>query len=227
MDNNDLGKLYNMPVVEILNKIKDKILDPVLVTGETRLECVRFLVIEGHRHSAIATLFKVSDRTIRRDIAAIRKKNAVKASPEMTQSLLGELITNAESHYSSLKQIARSKDAYPDEKTRAEVMAWKVKKELIEKLYLVGFIATNDCKNPVIKIDTSGLDEISKKSPRHKELVTVLECMPPIEKIKLKELLDKRIAMADEELAKCGELDITLEGVKVKEPEAGPKEKKE
>ncbi len=131
MENKTPEKLNDLPASEILIRIKSGLIDPTLLDKSTRQTCVEVLIMEGYAHTLIASLFKMSDRTIRRDLVEIRQRNAVSASPELTKQLVGELIATERSHYASLKQIARIKDAYPDERTRAEAMAWKARKELV------------------------------------------------------------------------------------------------
>ncbi len=162
MDNdNKQENLYDIPTFELLEKIKNKIIDPVLLPKSTRQACVEVLMVEGHHPSPIATLLKKSDRTIRRDMLEIRQRNAVIASPAFTQMLVGDLINNARNHYEHLKKIARSEDAYPDEQTRAETMAWKVNVQLIDKLYKLGCIMAGHFEAPIKKynVDDEMTDE--------------------------------------------------------------------
>lgn len=191
MENKIPEKPNNLPASEILIRIKSGLIDPIMLDRSTRQLCVEVLIMEGYAHSSIASLFKMSDRTIRRDLVEIRQRNAVSASPELTKQLVGELIATARNHYASQKQIARTKDAYPDEKSRAEAMAWKGSKELIEKLFVIGYIRNTDGqalnKPNVIKDDSANL------SQEEKDIRKRIHDLAPMDREKLMEKLRRDI----------------------------------
>ena len=191
MENKNPEKLGDLPVSDLLVRIKNGLIDPRMLDKSTRQLCVEVLNVEGYAQSSIASLFKISDRTVRRDFVEIRQRNAVSASPELTKQLVGELIATARNHYASQKQIARTKDAYPDEKSRAEAMAWKGAKELIEKLFVIGYIRNTDG----LALDKSNVtkDSTANLSQEQKDVMKRIYNLPPIEKEKLRETLHKDI----------------------------------
>lgn len=190
----------DIPVYDLLQRIKNNLLDPRLLFKATRQACVETLILEGCNHSLIASLLKKSDRTIRRDICEIRKRNSIKASPELTSELLGDFLVNARHSYTYLKQTARSSNASPKEKAQAEFSAWKVLREMIQTLYVVGLI---DRCNSYLQV--GGIEDKKDKSSvseREKELKMTYEQLPPIEREKLADKLYKEIlAIADEKIA--------------------------
>ena len=186
MDNQTPQKLDEIPVLDLIKKIKEGVVDPKLLYKATRQLCVETLFVEGVHTSTIAGLFKVSDRTIRRDIVDMREKNAVAPSPEMTRAILGELVTNGRHHYSSLRQIARLKDAYPDEKARAEYLAWRVGKELVDRLFQAGFLVAAD---QPLENGTKKKEEVVLLTPKQKEISDRIKALAPIDREKLMEKL--------------------------------------
>ena len=202
MENKEAEKPDDLPVSAILEKVKDGLLDPKMLCKPTRQACIEVLIMEGYSQPSIAALFKKTDRTIRRDIAEIRQQNAVTASPELTRRLVGELMTNAQSIYANLKKIARSKESSPNEKTRAEFMAWKVWKELIEKLYLVGFLTSGDCQDTVIEPPKS-VDVAKTVSHKDARLMRWMGALPRMEQHMILDRLMQEIhqlsEMADEQ----------------------------
>jgi hypothetical protein len=214
MDNQSPQKLDEMPVLDLITKIKEGVVDPKLLYKSTRQLCVETLFVEGVHISKIAGLFKVSDRTIRRDIADMREKNAVAPSPEMTRAILGELVTNGRHHYSSLRQIARLKDAYPDEKARAEYLAWRVGKELVDRLFQAGFLVAAD--QPLENDTKKKVDETVYFTPKQKEIREMCLALTPIEKEKLVEKLRRDILAIGEQ----------IEELKQEEPGTGGEEVK-
>ncbi|MBF0572112.1 MAG: hypothetical protein HQL12_09640, partial [Candidatus Omnitrophica bacterium] len=136
----ETNKDSDLPVVEVLRKIKEGGLDPALLSKESRQACIEALAVEGYGTSQIASLLKKSDRTIRRDLAEVRTNNSIFASPEFTAMICGELLSMARNQYARLKQIARSNEVPGEEKARVEYMSWLIFKELTDKLYKIGFL---------------------------------------------------------------------------------------
>ena len=189
------------PVYETLQKIKDGLLDSKLLPKSIRQLCVEVLIFEGYQPFAIASLLKRSDRTIRRDVEAIRSKNALSSSPQLTQMLIGELIMNARNHYARLKQMAREAGASSREKMQAEFLAWRVNAELFDKLRVVGFLLPAHCQAGTG--NSRGVDiNLIEMSEKNKEIERQYSLLGPMEKDRLIEKLRKDIVNLDKEIAK-------------------------
>ena len=144
MDENYPNIHDTRPVYETLQKLKDGRLNPIALSREIISLCVEVLLLDGYQVSSIANLLKKSDRTIYRYVKDLRAKNALEASSGLTQVLLGEFLLNARNQYSRLKQIARTKDVAPSEKSKTEFLAWRVFKEFIDTMFYVGFLIGTD-----------------------------------------------------------------------------------
>ena len=201
------NKAENLRVYETLQKIKERSLDPKLLSKEARLLCVEALVVEGQPLSSIAILLKKSDRTIRRDVREIQSQNALKSSPQLTQMLIGELVSNARSHLSRLRRISNLNEASPSDKARTEFLAWRVSKELVDKLYLVGFISAEHCQGN----SDSASDERKNSlefTEKDKEIAAVCKYMHPFDRERLIERLRHDINRIDEEIEEAGKEEI-------------------
>jgi len=141
MDVNDLHATgEEVPVVTIIQQLKDSSLDPKMLPKETRQQCVEVCILEGYSVSQITQLFHCSEKTVRRDIADIRVKNALAPNLELVKQLIGELYSKGINHHGYLMRLARSKEAAISEKIQAEYAAWKVLKDLSEKLQSLGYL---------------------------------------------------------------------------------------
>lgn len=180
----------NIPVVEMLQKIKAGLINPHKLAKETRQACVEVMDLEGYSHAAIAGLLKTSDRTIRRDTEEIRKRNSLRASPELTAMLIGDLMRMAKSHYMRLKQLARSKESSPFEMSKSELMAWKVISEAFQNLNSIGFLMTVEDPKNVSKLVTLKNQDLSHKD---EELKKQYAALSPMDKEKLIEKLRQDI----------------------------------
>jgi len=199
--NNNVSNIDNIPVFETLQKIKNSLFDPRLLLKSARLACVEVLLFEGYHHSSIASLLKKCDRTIRRDIAEIRGRNALKATPELTQILVGEFIINARNQYARLKQIAREGNASIREKMQTEFLAWRVYDDLLDKLSSIGFILPAHCQKEIVSPSTIEKN-IPTQSEKEKKLIAQYSALSPMDRERLLEKLRKDILNLDEEIAK-------------------------
>ena len=194
-------KEADFPVFEVLKKIKDGGLDPVLLSKESRQACVEALAIEGYNNSNIASLLKKSDRTIRRDLVEIRENNSIFASPEFTAMIGGELLLLARNQYARLKQLARSNEVPGEEKARIEYMSWLIFKELTDKLFKIGFL-------PVAKKSTVEQQSMTQNLEKQEDqaeykidpaMLKIYEVMTPMDRERLIEKLHRDIVGFKEE----------------------------
>ena len=128
------------PILSLLQNIQSGAIDPRDIKQDLRQQIVEVLLLEGTMVPQIAQILKVSDKTIRRDIADIKERNALTPSLELAKQIIGDMKMKAEAHRSHLMRLARTQDATVSEKSLAEFYAWKVSKELVEKLQSVGYL---------------------------------------------------------------------------------------
>ena len=128
------------PVLSIIQDLKSGVLVPEKLDKSTRQSCVEVLAGEGYSCIQIAQIIKRTDRTIRRDLEDIRRKNALSPDLEYAKQFIGEVVVTARNHHSHLMRLARSPDATVVEKIQGELAAWKVIKEVIEKLQALGYL---------------------------------------------------------------------------------------
>lgn len=128
------------PVLAIIAKIKEKSLEPRVLAIDDRRRCVEFLRGEGYSTPEIAQILKRDERTITRDIGAIRAANAFTPSAGFGEQMTGELLRQAEISTARLRRIARESGVSGMERLMAEAAAWKVFREMIDKLQSLGHL---------------------------------------------------------------------------------------
>jgi len=128
------------PILSLLQNIQSGAVDPRDISKDLRQQIVEVLLLEGTMVPQIAQILKVSDKTIRRDIADIKERNALTPSLELAKQTIGDLKMKSEAHRSHLMRLARIQDASVSERSLAEYYAWKVSKELVEKLQSLGYL---------------------------------------------------------------------------------------
>lgn len=134
MDNKEI------PILTLLQQIKSGSTDPRGMDKDLRQQVEEVLLLEGTSPPQIAQILKVSDKTIRRDIAAIKERNALTPSLELAKKLIGNLIMKAETHRSFLMRLARSREGSIGEKAQAEYLAWKTTDEFMKLLQTMGYL---------------------------------------------------------------------------------------
>ena len=139
-DNLKLEKEEEVPILSLIQKIKDESLDPKTLPKELRQQCVEVLWAEGYGESSMAQILQRSEKTIRRDLQEIRERNALTPNLELAKQVIGEMVQRAHMHQGYLVRLARSKDATVSEKSQSEYFAWRVQKELVEKMQSLGYL---------------------------------------------------------------------------------------
>ncbi len=128
------------PILTLIQRIKDNLFDPRLLTKDQRMQCVEILSGEALTEATIAQILKVSIKTIARDIQTVRERNALTPNINFAKQIAGELVHKARLHHGYLMRLARNKDASTGEKTQAEFFAWRVLNEMIERLQSLGYL---------------------------------------------------------------------------------------
>jgi transposase len=100
--------------IAVIRDLQSGKLSPNALSSEARCACVEHLRGEGYAVAEIAEIFKVSTRTIRRDILQIRQAHAVQQDPALLSQAVGQLMQHAELAISRLKAIA----AFTDQVTK-------------------------------------------------------------------------------------------------------------
>lgn len=133
-------ELQEIPVIELLQKIRDGDLDPKRLHKEDRLRCEIFMQDEGYAYPSISQLLRISEKTIQRDFKEIRKRNSFEPSLDLAIETVGELIQAARTHRNYLMRLARGSSSSSASKAQSEFLSWRVFKELIERLQSLGFL---------------------------------------------------------------------------------------
>lgn len=134
------GNVPDKSSLQILQEINSGSLDSSLLDKVSRQQCVELLDAEGYTHAHIAQVLKCSERTITRDMTVIKKRNKLSPNAAFSQEFIGDVVRKGMYHHSQLVRQARSKDASTSEKIHAEYAAWRVLKELAEKLQSLGYL---------------------------------------------------------------------------------------
>lgn len=126
--------------VQLLQEINSGLTDPALLDKPSRQQCIELLIAEGYTHAQIAQLLKCSEKTVSRDIKETRARNELTPSVPFAKQFIGDMFKKAMNHHSYLMRLARTKDVPAGDKIQAEAAAWKVIKEVVEKLQSLGYL---------------------------------------------------------------------------------------
>lgn len=128
------------PVLTLIKQIREKRLDPRVLSAEDRRRCVTVLSGEGYSAAEIGQILERGERTIFRDLAAVRAANALKVTPHFPLQMAGEMCRQAEVSISRLRRIAREPAASAMERLMAESAAWRVLYDMMTKLQSLGYL---------------------------------------------------------------------------------------
>lgn len=127
-------------VLHNIQAIKDGKLNPKALSEIERQECVEVLSGEGYTQAQIGEVLKITDRTVRRDLVAIEERNALSPDLGLAKRIIGNMFQRAIGHHRYLVRLARTSGASVSEKSQAEFMAWRVLKEMVEKMQSLGYL---------------------------------------------------------------------------------------
>lgn len=127
-------------IISVIQGVKDRTLNPKTLSEGERRECVEFLSWEGYTQAQIGQILKISDRTVRRDLKVIEDNNALSPDVDLAKRIVGDMFRKAKVHHAYLMRLARSPEASYSEKAQAEFMAFRVLKEMIEKMQSLGYL---------------------------------------------------------------------------------------
>lgn len=141
MNEEDLKKdEVEKSAVQLLQEINAGLVDPKLLDPANRQRCVEVLVAEGYTIPNIAQVLKRSEKTINRDLKEIQDRHALSPNVEFVKRFVGQVYQKAMNHHDYLVRLARSQGATVGEKAQAEYAAWRVLRELIERLQTLGYM---------------------------------------------------------------------------------------
>lgn len=138
--NNDESDVNETPILNLIQNIQSGAVDPKGLNKEERQQCVEVLYLEGYSVSELAQILNRNERTVKRDLDEIRRRTAISPNAELAKQFIGEMVQIARLRQGRLERLAKTKDATVLEKGQAEYLAWKVQKEMIEKLQSLGYL---------------------------------------------------------------------------------------
>ena len=125
---------------DMIQRIKAGALDPGVLNMEQRQMCVEELYFQSVPLAGIAQFLKVVDRTIRRDMEDIRRRNVLAPDPDFARQMAFEFVQYKRIHRNNLMKLARNPEASTGERAQAEFYASMVGSDLITKLQSLGHL---------------------------------------------------------------------------------------
>ncbi len=129
----NVNKIILSPI-SLIKQLRDGKIFAADLTKESRIACVEYLNGEGLKKCEIAELLKISTRTIYRDLAQIRKENAISLDPEFVAQHVGELKKRCSSAISNLLRIQNEKKCSYKVKVDAIYKTWLIYKKYTQTL---------------------------------------------------------------------------------------------
>jgi len=188
---------------ELIQQIKSGQRDPTTIPPNERRALEQLLLLENYNKHQLALFFKVSDRTIRRDLRQYNEdlyENLI----EDSRHLVGQFVSRAEFCWYQLTRILRDSKLSATDKIRVIGECEMVNTDVIEKLQKLGLLPLKSgIKNlvsltsPAKTKQTKVLDE--KLSPRNKKIEAILQMLTPMDRDRLIDLLKDFIIVSEDE----------------------------
>ncbi|MCX5680273.1 MAG: hypothetical protein NTZ95_06470, partial [Candidatus Omnitrophica bacterium] len=144
MDNNEYipgqENREDDPIISVIQDIKDGVLNPKTLSQDLRQRCVDFFMREGYTEEQVGQILMRDERTIRRDLEKIQKQNSLNPNADLARQIIGDMFRKAMVHHRYLMRLARSPIASEGNKSQSEFLAWRVLKEVVEKMQTLGYL---------------------------------------------------------------------------------------
>lgn len=141
-DNGHNPRTDDRSVLSVIRDIQQGAIEAKSLAVEDRRRCVEHLTGDGYSIAETAEIFKVDERTIARDRAAIRQANSIERDPQMTGQMVGQLINQADTCLQRIRRVTRERDTPPNVRIDGEKTCWMIFDNLIQRLQSLGYLPT-------------------------------------------------------------------------------------
>jgi hypothetical protein len=128
--------------LSLLQKIQAGVTDPKGIRPAERRLVISYLMADGYSTADMAQILKVSDRSVERDKKTIREANALAASPELVEQMVGRLVCEAELSVQRIRKTARDKGTPQAVKVDAEHRCYQIVSDMVASLQRLGYLPT-------------------------------------------------------------------------------------
>jgi DNA-binding Lrp family transcriptional regulator len=156
MSSEFLPKSINL--IQAIKGLKEGTLDPIVLSVEMRDQCIGYFNLRHVPKSQIASLLKISARTVRRRIKEVKKKWGADIDEEFVLREIGLMLKRKEFYSMLIFKEIQAPGIAPMDKIKAIYLLWKIEAEKNEQLRRIGIIN--------VKKLTSEIDKGNKKDER-------------------------------------------------------------
>lgn len=128
----------DIPILQMLQQIKDKTISPHHVPKEMLPLLVGYLTLEGWTHPQIAQLFEFSEKNAQRGHRDFEDMVKITTSLEFVRKKIGYFMCAADNQAAALIRTARAHGTPISEKIAAESAAWKIRLDTVMMLCRLG-----------------------------------------------------------------------------------------
>lgn len=132
--------------LSLLQKVQAGTVDPKCIRPAERRLIVSYLMADGYATADMAQILKISDRSIERDKKAIREANALAATPELVEQMVGRLRCEAELSIQRIRKAARDKNTPSAVKVDAEHRCYQIVSDMTASMRHLGYLPTATSK---------------------------------------------------------------------------------
>lgn len=167
-----MAKRRNRSTMDLIRDLKQGRVRGSQLTPDRRRQCVEFLMLEDVSKHEIADLIGCCERTVRRDLAHIRRDNALLPSSDTHKEILGQYRMQIERSVSRLNKIVRDQSASPTDKITALTVAAEISDQYVGRLAGLGLLSGGESDAgdvaalaEVVKVAAVIAAELGEESP--------------------------------------------------------------
>ncbi|MGP1308774.1 MAG: ECF-type sigma factor [Phycisphaerales bacterium] len=129
---------HGTPALALLREIKDGKIRGRALGPEARRDVIGALIMQGGSVPEIALSLGVSDRTVQRDLEALRREHGGRVTADFVMEALGQLKLNTQIRLGKLERIASDPAASHQDKIKAVRASHRTELEYIHRMQTLG-----------------------------------------------------------------------------------------
>ena len=131
---------HGAPALALLRHIKEGKIRGRALGPEARRDLIGALIAQGGSVPEIALSLGVSDRTVQRDLATLRREHGARVDADFVLEILGQMVLNTQARLGKLDRIASDPASTQQDKINAIGKSHRIEMECVRRLQTMGMV---------------------------------------------------------------------------------------
>jgi hypothetical protein len=181
----------SMPIIDIVERINAGTLDPKILDKPERQECVELLYSHGYGVPQMAKILRCCNRTIRRDIRDIRRRNALSPSVDFSKEIAGWIYQAAENTFQRMNRMVVNGSMPDRDRGKLMFLYWRGHVDVVNVMLKLGYL--QECADSQNKHRRCEAEKAGEYEDLNSGTRSTISEMLPTDREKLRKSLEREI----------------------------------